>query len=117
MMVCSQGPATCVSFSRTGDFFASAGSDQQVMLWRTNFDSVDYSAVLEQRCAADSSASVHSGPLTQQQNLLTVNKENLLTVNEENLLTVNEENLLTVNEENLLTVNEENLLTVNGKTS
>lgn len=26
----SQGPATCVAFSRTGDFFASGGSDEQV---------------------------------------------------------------------------------------
>uniref|UniRef100_A0A673NHY7 POC1 centriolar protein homolog A n=1 Tax=Sinocyclocheilus rhinocerous TaxID=307959 RepID=A0A673NHY7_9TELE len=38
-----QGLASCVSFSRTGDFFTSGGSDEQVMVWRTNFDSVDYS--------------------------------------------------------------------------
>lgn len=29
----SQGPATCVAFSRTGDFFASGGSDEQVGDW------------------------------------------------------------------------------------
>ncbi|XP_073771777.1 POC1 centriolar protein homolog A isoform X3 [Danio rerio] len=44
-----QGSASCVSFSRSGDQFASAGSDQQVMVWRTNFDSVDYSRVLQQK--------------------------------------------------------------------
>uniref|UniRef100_A0A8B9JCN8 POC1 centriolar protein homolog A n=1 Tax=Astyanax mexicanus TaxID=7994 RepID=A0A8B9JCN8_ASTMX len=41
-----QGPATCVAFSQTGDHFASGGSDEQVMLWRTNFDGTDYREVL-----------------------------------------------------------------------
>ncbi|XP_041322107.1 POC1 centriolar protein homolog A isoform X4 [Pyrgilauda ruficollis] len=36
-----QGPATCVAFSRNGDLFASGGSDEQVMVWKTNFDA-DY---------------------------------------------------------------------------
>lgn len=26
-----QGPVTCVAFSRTGEYFASGGSDEQVM--------------------------------------------------------------------------------------
>uniref|UniRef100_A0A4W6DXY8 POC1 centriolar protein homolog A n=1 Tax=Lates calcarifer TaxID=8187 RepID=A0A4W6DXY8_LATCA len=34
-----QGPVTCVSFSRTGEYFASGGSDEQVMVWKSNFDS------------------------------------------------------------------------------
>ncbi|KAK2534513.1 hypothetical protein Q9966_007163 [Columba livia] len=42
-----QGPATCVAFSRTGDFFASGGSDEQVMVWKTNFDAADYGDVLK----------------------------------------------------------------------
>uniref|UniRef100_A0A671Q8J7 POC1 centriolar protein homolog A n=1 Tax=Sinocyclocheilus anshuiensis TaxID=1608454 RepID=A0A671Q8J7_9TELE len=56
-----QGPASCVSFLRTGDFFASGGSDEQlsscVMVWRTNFDSVDYNEVLQQKDARDEKAS------------------------------------------------------------
>ncbi|NXJ99721.1 POC1A protein, partial [Corythaixoides concolor] len=42
-----QGPATCVAFSRTGDLFASGGSDEQVMVWKTNFDAADYGDVLK----------------------------------------------------------------------
>lgn len=37
-----QGPATTVAFSRTGEYFASGGSDEQVMVWKSNFDIVDY---------------------------------------------------------------------------
>ncbi|KAF7249649.1 hypothetical protein EYD10_04364 [Varanus komodoensis] len=44
-----QGPATCVSFSRAGDLFASGGFDEQVMVWKTNFDAADYSDVLKTR--------------------------------------------------------------------
>ncbi|XP_022603979.1 POC1 centriolar protein homolog A [Seriola dumerili] len=33
-----QGPVTCVAFSRTGEYFASGGSDEQVMVWKSNFD-------------------------------------------------------------------------------
>lgn len=36
------GPATTVAFSRTGEYFASGGSDEQVMVWKSNFDMVDY---------------------------------------------------------------------------
>nr|KAF6475705.1 POC1 centriolar protein A [Rousettus aegyptiacus] len=35
------GPATSVAFSRTGEYFASGGSDEQVMVWKSNFDTVD----------------------------------------------------------------------------
>ncbi|XP_053152664.1 POC1 centriolar protein homolog A isoform X4 [Hemicordylus capensis] len=42
-----QGPATCVAFSRTGEFFASGSFDEQVMVWKTNFDAADYSDVLK----------------------------------------------------------------------
>jgi WD40 repeat protein len=32
------GPTTAAVFSETGDFFATGGSDAQVMVWRSNFD-------------------------------------------------------------------------------
>ena len=33
-----EGPTLGVAFSPGGDHFASAGADEQVMVWRTNFD-------------------------------------------------------------------------------
>ncbi|CAF0950464.1 unnamed protein product [Didymodactylos carnosus] len=33
-----QGPAMAVTFSKQGDYFASGGQDQQVLVWKTNFD-------------------------------------------------------------------------------
>ncbi|CAF1576976.1 unnamed protein product, partial [Rotaria sordida] len=33
-----QGPAMSVAFSKQGDYFASGGQDQQVLVWKTNFD-------------------------------------------------------------------------------
>ena len=42
-----QGHATCVKFSRNGEFFASGSTDEQVMVWKTNFDAVDYGEVLK----------------------------------------------------------------------
>ncbi|XP_019736954.1 POC1 centriolar protein homolog A isoform X1 [Hippocampus comes] len=33
-----QGPVNCVAFSRTGEYFSSGGSDEQVMVWKSNFD-------------------------------------------------------------------------------
>ena len=35
-----QGPILAVDFSPAGDFFASAGTDQQVLVWRSSFDGV-----------------------------------------------------------------------------
>ncbi|GFO01916.1 poc1 centriolar protein a [Plakobranchus ocellatus] len=32
------GPITAASFSRDGNYFASGGSDEQVLVWKTNFD-------------------------------------------------------------------------------
>lgn len=32
---------TSVAFSRTGEYFASGGSDEQVMVWKSNFDCAD----------------------------------------------------------------------------
>lgn len=32
------GPTTTAVFSPTGDFFATGGSDSQVMVWKSNFD-------------------------------------------------------------------------------
>ncbi|KAL7060706.1 hypothetical protein AAHC03_09222 [Spirometra sp. Aus1] len=36
-----RGAATAVGFSSTGALFASGGADEQVFLWKTNFDQVD----------------------------------------------------------------------------
>lgn len=32
------GPTTTAVFSPSGDFFATGGSDSQVMVWKSNFD-------------------------------------------------------------------------------
>ncbi|XP_078207192.1 POC1 centriolar protein homolog A isoform X7 [Callithrix jacchus] len=42
-----RGPATTVAFSRTGEYFASGGSDEQVMVWKSNFDVVDHGEVMK----------------------------------------------------------------------
>jgi centriolar protein POC1 len=34
------GQTTTAIFSKTGDFFATGGSDSQVMVWKSNFDTV-----------------------------------------------------------------------------
>ncbi|TPX30416.1 hypothetical protein SmJEL517_g06016 [Synchytrium microbalum] len=43
------GPTTSASFSANGDFFATGGSDSQVMVWKSNFDSVDADFALDAR--------------------------------------------------------------------
>jgi len=35
-----------VAFSPSGEFFASVGADEQVLVWKTNFDSIDHQEVL-----------------------------------------------------------------------
>ncbi|XP_064275750.1 POC1 centriolar protein homolog B isoform X3 [Passer domesticus] len=42
-----KGPVLCVAFSKGGEKFASGGVDAQVLLWKTNFDTLDYEEVLE----------------------------------------------------------------------
>ncbi|CAN8211218.1 unnamed protein product [Coccothraustes coccothraustes] len=42
-----KGPVLCVAFSKGGENFASGGVDAQVLLWKTNFDTLDYEEVLE----------------------------------------------------------------------
>ncbi|XP_062611577.1 uncharacterized protein LOC134273392 [Saccostrea cucullata] len=42
-----QGPCTAVVFSKSGEYFASGGSDEQVLVWKTNFDQLDFSEVLQ----------------------------------------------------------------------
>nr|XP_030116894.3 POC1 centriolar protein homolog B isoform X3 [Taeniopygia guttata] len=37
-----KGPVLCVAFSKGGENFASGGVDAQVLLWKTNFDTLDY---------------------------------------------------------------------------
>jgi centriolar protein POC1 len=36
-----EGPIKSVRFSPKGDFFASGGSDGQLLLWKTNFDTLE----------------------------------------------------------------------------
>ena len=38
-----------VNFSKGGEHFASAGNDEQVMVWKTNFDKIPYQELLESR--------------------------------------------------------------------
>jgi centriolar protein POC1 len=42
-----KGPVMDASFSPSGEFFASVGADEQVLVWKTNFDSIDYNEVLK----------------------------------------------------------------------
>ncbi|XP_068046452.1 POC1 centriolar protein homolog B [Anomalospiza imberbis] len=42
-----KGPVLCVAFSKGGENFASGGVDAQVLLWKTNFDTLDYEEVLK----------------------------------------------------------------------
>ncbi|XP_063252432.1 POC1 centriolar protein homolog B isoform X2 [Prinia subflava] len=42
-----KGPVLCVAFSKGGEKFASGGTDAQLLLWKTNFDSLDYEEVLK----------------------------------------------------------------------
>ncbi|NXK87235.1 POC1B protein, partial [Formicarius rufipectus] len=42
-----KGPVLSVAFSKGGEKFASGGADAQVLLWKTNFDSLDYKEVLK----------------------------------------------------------------------
>uniref|UniRef100_A0A3P9JEX4 POC1 centriolar protein homolog A n=1 Tax=Oryzias latipes TaxID=8090 RepID=A0A3P9JEX4_ORYLA len=37
-----QSSVTCVAFSRTGDYFSSGGADEQVMVWKSNFDCIKH---------------------------------------------------------------------------
>uniref|UniRef100_A0A4W4EV63 POC1 centriolar protein homolog B n=1 Tax=Electrophorus electricus TaxID=8005 RepID=A0A4W4EV63_ELEEL len=43
-----KGPVLTVAFSRQGDFFASGGADSQVLMWKTNFDALNYREMLSQ---------------------------------------------------------------------
>uniref|UniRef100_A0A672SJB8 POC1 centriolar protein homolog B n=1 Tax=Sinocyclocheilus grahami TaxID=75366 RepID=A0A672SJB8_SINGR len=42
-----KGPVLAVAFSRDGDLFASGGADSQVLMWKTNFDLLNYRRVTE----------------------------------------------------------------------
>ncbi|KAK3535976.1 hypothetical protein QTP70_022850 [Hemibagrus guttatus] len=41
-----KGPVLAVAFSREGDLFASGGCDCQVLMWKTNFDALNYREML-----------------------------------------------------------------------
>ncbi|KAJ7408892.1 POC1 centriolar protein A [Willisornis vidua] len=60
-LLLAQGPATCVAFSRDGDLFASGGSDEQVMVWKTNFDTADYGDSLKTQKSGSVEGSHHTG--------------------------------------------------------
>lgn len=38
-----------VAFSKGGDYFASAGNDEQVMVWKTNFDQIPHQDLVDSR--------------------------------------------------------------------
>ena len=40
---------TSVTFSSNGEFFASGGTDQQLLMWKTNFDKDDISQKIPRR--------------------------------------------------------------------
>uniref|UniRef100_A0A8D2NP54 POC1 centriolar protein homolog B n=1 Tax=Zosterops lateralis melanops TaxID=1220523 RepID=A0A8D2NP54_ZOSLA len=42
-----KGAVLCVAFSKGGEKFASGGKDTQVLLWKTNFDKLNYEEVLK----------------------------------------------------------------------
>ncbi|TNM88704.1 hypothetical protein fugu_004958 [Takifugu bimaculatus] len=54
-----KSPVNCVTFSRTEDFFASGGSDKQVLVWKSNFDSESSDPVSVQHQV---SSKVHNMP-------------------------------------------------------
>uniref|UniRef100_A0ABM5GFG2 POC1 centriolar protein homolog B n=2 Tax=Pogona vitticeps TaxID=103695 RepID=A0ABM5GFG2_9SAUR len=43
-----EGPVLSVAFSKGGETFASGGSDAQVLLWKTNFDALEYKKLLKE---------------------------------------------------------------------
>ncbi|KAJ3006890.1 POC1 centriolar protein A, partial [Thoreauomyces humboldtii] len=47
------GPTTAAAFSPQGDFFATGGSDAQVMVWKSNFDTVSQMVEEEERIRED----------------------------------------------------------------
>jgi centriolar protein POC1 len=50
-----EGAALCAEFSPAGDYFASGGADEKVMVWKTNFDRLltDYSMGAGAKAAPD----------------------------------------------------------------
>ncbi|KAJ7329894.1 hypothetical protein JRQ81_016068 [Phrynocephalus forsythii] len=42
-----KGPVLSVAFSKGGETFASGGTDTQVLLWKTNFDALEYRKLLK----------------------------------------------------------------------
>jgi hypothetical protein len=36
--IITQGPTTCVNFSKYGDFFATGGQDSVALLWKSNME-------------------------------------------------------------------------------
>ncbi|KAK7499536.1 hypothetical protein BaRGS_00009188 [Batillaria attramentaria] len=50
-----QGPVTAARFSRNGEFFCSGGADEQVLVWKTNFDKLSPNDVLTSQQSQESS--------------------------------------------------------------
>ncbi|TPX67922.1 hypothetical protein SpCBS45565_g03476 [Spizellomyces sp. 'palustris'] len=57
------GPTTAAVFSPHGDHFATGGSDSQVMVWKSNFDSISSPAGTDDKDVEDTGA--HRRPLSQ----------------------------------------------------
>uniref|UniRef100_A0A3B3XLB7 POC1 centriolar protein homolog A n=1 Tax=Poecilia mexicana TaxID=48701 RepID=A0A3B3XLB7_9TELE len=71
-----QGAVTCVAFSRAGDYFSSGGSDEQVLVWKSNFDEcIESSNDVKSQCkSAESSQSRPTVSILEQRLTLTEDK-------------------------------------------
>lgn len=54
------GPVNCARFSKDGDFFASGGADQLVMLWKSNLYGVGEQEEAEKAVSLRSSTSSYT---------------------------------------------------------
>jgi centriolar protein POC1 len=55
------GATTATAFSPTGDYFATGAADAQVMVWKSNFDSLLRGIEQQQAAGLDAAAAVASG--------------------------------------------------------
>ncbi|KAJ3172707.1 POC1 centriolar protein A [Geranomyces variabilis] len=58
------GPTTAATFSPRGDYFATGGSDSQVMVWKSNFDDVTRMVEDDKRATEEAANPVRRPPYT-----------------------------------------------------
>jgi WD40 repeat protein len=58
------GPTTTATFSPQGDFFATGGTDSQVMVWKSNFDQIEKFNLKEEHIFIPSQNQLHTNPET-----------------------------------------------------